>query len=34
MIVFGGWNLREISQTLSSFIVQLITSLATDPEIW
>jgi hypothetical protein len=29
-----GWNFREISQTLSGFIAQFLTSVAADLEIW
>jgi hypothetical protein len=29
----GSWNFREISQTLSGFIAELLTSLAADLEI-
>jgi hypothetical protein len=33
MIVLGGWNLGEISQTLLGFVALLLTGLGADLEI-
>jgi len=32
--MLGPWNLKEISQTLSSLVAQLIISLAAKLGIW
>jgi hypothetical protein len=34
VIVLERWNFKEISQTLSGFIAQLLISVAVDLEIW
>jgi hypothetical protein len=33
-IMLGAWNLREISQTLSGLVAQLLTNLNAELRIW
>jgi hypothetical protein len=32
--MLGGWNFREIPQTLSGLVVKLLIGLVTHLEIW
>ncbi len=34
MVMLGGWNLREISQTLSGFVAYFFIGLPIELKIW